>query len=162
MSLNNLNRFGEIAKQAPPPPRIQQQTNVIIPQFRQELFGNGRSATLNMANRLKKVKINVFIIIIINFFVFSEVLIIDVVLIIMLFVNIKLLEHNVFFNVLVLVIEDVVVVLILIYSVDKVEWEYDFEDKVELEVCLTKYDYFYIYIYLISTYISFSNTWLSK
>jgi hypothetical protein len=51
-----LNRFGEIAKQAPPPPpRIQQQTNVIIPQSRQDLFGNKQSSTLNIANRLKKV-----------------------------------------------------------------------------------------------------------
>jgi hypothetical protein len=52
-----LNRFGAIAKQAPPPPspRIQQQTNVIIPQSRQDLFGNKRSATLNIASRLKKV-----------------------------------------------------------------------------------------------------------
>jgi len=52
-----LNRFGEIAKQAPPPPppRIQQRTNVIIPQSRQDLFGNKRSSTLNVANRLKKV-----------------------------------------------------------------------------------------------------------
>jgi hypothetical protein len=53
-------------------------------------------------------------------------------------VNIQHLEHPVYFNVLVLVIEDVVVGLILIYSVDKVAWVYDFEDKVELEVCLTK------------------------
>jgi len=51
-------RFGEIAKQAPPPPRIQQQTNVIIPQSRQDLFGNRRSAAVNVANRLKKRSIN--------------------------------------------------------------------------------------------------------
>jgi hypothetical protein len=51
-------RFGEIAKQAPPPARIQQQTNVIIPQSRQDLFGNKRSATLSAANRLKKRSIN--------------------------------------------------------------------------------------------------------
>jgi hypothetical protein len=47
----------------------------------------------------------------------------------------------VFFNVLVLVIEDVaaavVEVRILIYSVGKVEWVYVFVDKVELKVCLT-------------------------
>jgi hypothetical protein len=51
-------RFGEIAKQAPPAPRIQQQTNVIIPQSGQDLFGNRRSATQNTANRLKKQSIN--------------------------------------------------------------------------------------------------------
>jgi len=51
-------RFGEIAKQTPPPARIQQQTNVIIPQSRQELFGNNKSATLNIANLLKKRSIN--------------------------------------------------------------------------------------------------------
>jgi len=51
-------RFGEIAKHAPPPQRIQQQTNVIIPQYRQELFENKRSATMNIANRLKKRSIN--------------------------------------------------------------------------------------------------------
>jgi len=51
-------RFGEIAKQTPPPARIQQQTHVIIPQSRQDLFGNKRSTTLNIANRLKKRSIN--------------------------------------------------------------------------------------------------------
>ncbi|CAF1068854.1 unnamed protein product [Adineta ricciae] len=51
-------RFGEIAKQAPPTPRIPQQTNVIIPQSRRELFANKRSATLNIATRLKKRSIN--------------------------------------------------------------------------------------------------------
>ncbi|UJR26986.1 hypothetical protein I4U23_008293 [Adineta vaga] len=51
-------RFGEIAKHVPPTPRIQQQTNVIIPQTRQDLFANKRSATLNIANRLKKRSIN--------------------------------------------------------------------------------------------------------
>jgi len=49
-------RFGEIAKQTPPQARIQQQTNVIIPQSRQDLFRNKRSATQSIANRLKKVK----------------------------------------------------------------------------------------------------------
>jgi hypothetical protein len=49
-----------------------------------------------------------------------------------------LLEHHVYFNVLVLVIEDVVVVPILTYSVDKVEWVYDYVVKAELEVCLNQ------------------------
>ncbi|CAF1015246.1 unnamed protein product [Adineta steineri] len=51
-------RFGNIAKQAPPTPRIPQQTHVIIPQSRTDLFGNKRSAALNTANRLKKRSIN--------------------------------------------------------------------------------------------------------
>ncbi|CAF0727720.1 unnamed protein product [Rotaria sordida] len=51
-------RFSEIAKQPVPIPRIQQQTNVTIPKFRQELFGNKPSATLSAANRLKKRSIN--------------------------------------------------------------------------------------------------------
>jgi len=51
-------RFGEIAKQTPPQARIQQQTNVIIPQSRQDLFRNKRSATQSIANRLKKRSIN--------------------------------------------------------------------------------------------------------
>ena len=49
-------RFGEIAKQTRPAPRIQQQANVIIPYSRQELFGNNkRPAALSIAARLKKV-----------------------------------------------------------------------------------------------------------
>jgi hypothetical protein len=52
----NLNRFSEIAKQAPPPaPRIQQQAHVIIPHTRQELFPNRRPVALTTAQRLKKV-----------------------------------------------------------------------------------------------------------
>ncbi|CAF4018976.1 unnamed protein product [Rotaria sordida] len=47
-------RFSELAKQPVPIPRIQQQTHVTIPKFRQELFGNKPSATLSAANRLKK------------------------------------------------------------------------------------------------------------
>lgn len=49
-------RFSEIAKQAPQPvtPRVQQ-ANVIIPQSRQELFGNRPSAAMGAAARLKKV-----------------------------------------------------------------------------------------------------------
>jgi len=52
-----FSRFSEIAKHAPPTPaRIQQQTHVIIPRTRQELFGNTkRSHTLSIAQRLKKV-----------------------------------------------------------------------------------------------------------
>lgn len=53
-------RFGEIAKQAPPTPRIQQQTNVTIPQARRDLFTNKKSATMNIANRLKKVTMKYF------------------------------------------------------------------------------------------------------
>ena len=72
---------------------------------------------------------------IISFFYFSEVLIIALVLIITLpqIVNMQLHDNHVFFNVLVLVIEDVVI--IPIYLVDKMEWAYVFEDKVGLEVC---------------------------
>ncbi|CAF2597752.1 unnamed protein product [Rotaria sp. Silwood2] len=51
-------RFSEIAKQPAPIPRIQQQTSVTIPKFRQELFGNKQSATMSIANRLKKRSIN--------------------------------------------------------------------------------------------------------
>lgn len=52
-------RFSEIAKQAPQPvtPRVQQ-ANVIIPQSRQELFGNRPSAAMGAAARLKKRSIN--------------------------------------------------------------------------------------------------------
>lgn len=56
-------RFGDIAKQTPPPaatPRIQQQANVIIPYSRKDLFGgnNKRPVALNIAQRLKKRSIN--------------------------------------------------------------------------------------------------------
>jgi len=56
-------RFGDIAKQSPPPtatPRIQQQANVIIPYSRKDLFGgnNKRPVALNIAQRLKKRSIN--------------------------------------------------------------------------------------------------------
>lgn len=52
-------RFSEIAKQTPPQvtPRIQR-ANVIIPQSRQELFGNRPSAAMGAAARLKKRSIN--------------------------------------------------------------------------------------------------------
>ncbi len=102
--------------------------------------------------------------IVLHWFNFSEVSIIDLVLVIMLFVifNMLLLEHHVYFNVLVLVIEDVVVVPILTYSVDKVEWVYDYVVKAELEVCLNQIWSIYVSTknYFISTSISFSNTWL--
>lgn len=52
-------RFSEIAKHTPAaPPRIQQQAHVIIPQSRQELFGNKRPVALGIAQRLKKRSIN--------------------------------------------------------------------------------------------------------
>ncbi|CAF3229963.1 unnamed protein product [Rotaria socialis] len=51
-------RFGEIAKQAPLAPRIEQQTSVIIPKSRRDLFGNKQSATQKAANQLKKRSIN--------------------------------------------------------------------------------------------------------
>ncbi|CAF0906297.1 unnamed protein product [Rotaria sp. Silwood1] len=51
-------RFSEIAKQPISIPRIQQQTSVIIPKSRQDLFGNKQSATVRIANRLKQRSIN--------------------------------------------------------------------------------------------------------
>ena len=50
-------RFSEIAKRTPTQPRIEQQTNVIIPSSRQELFRNKRPVALSIAQRLKKVDI---------------------------------------------------------------------------------------------------------
>ncbi|CAF0845324.1 unnamed protein product [Adineta ricciae] len=51
-------RFSEIAKRTPTQPRIEQQTNVIIPSSRQELFRNKRPVALSIAQRLKKRSIN--------------------------------------------------------------------------------------------------------